>query len=80
MNYLEPKIKLVPLLPCGLPDIEHDSRYSIDQKDKVMRICAFLANTKLCTDSICRECANIIFDKLTSGHPEDRPQRSLFQI
>lgn len=72
MNYLEPKIKLVPLYPCGLPDIEHDSRYSIDQKDKVMKICGFLANTELCTESICRECANYLFDKWI---PRNRLQR-----
>ena len=47
-----PKIELTPLFPCGLPDIDGNHRYSIEQKDKVMRICSFLAGTKLCTESI----------------------------
>jgi hypothetical protein len=45
------------LFPCGLPDIDGDGRYSIRQKDNVMKICAFLANTELCTEAICLTCA-----------------------
>lgn len=55
----------VELCLCGLPRIEHNRLYSMEEQDRVMALCESLVKSKICTEKMALECNERVIKECT---------------